>query len=148
MVLIVDDDKRIIANMEEFFLLDDIESVAVMCPDSFLEYINCCEFKKINHIIMDYNLESYINGIDLIKIAYDAKKIKNQHVYFFSASVNAITAREKEILSTLKIEAFDKLSIYKLVERISSEPHSPKPKVMKGPQQHLSSSSLLCDYKS
>ncbi len=118
MVLIVDDNKNMTAALEDILDLEDIKSKAVYDPETFLRLMDDKDFFNFSIIIMDYNLEAPLNGINLLMRADERNLLHDKKVYFYSGNVNYINGDEREFLADRKITIFEKTQMSEMISSI------------------------------
>ncbi len=119
MVLIVDDNTTIANNIIDELSLDDVEATAVHKVDDFLALIESDDFSNYTTIIMDYNLEDRMNGIQLLEILLEKVSYKcTKKIYLFSGNISYITQDETNFLEKNMIKAMCKTQQESLIEEI------------------------------
>ncbi len=122
MVLFVDDN---VSGMEMLLLeleILGIESEIVPNEQKFFLSLEN-KLKQYSVIVMDYNLMSKRNGIELISIAKDKykNKIRNVKIILFSGNSNYICESELEVLARNNVEIVSKSNYGILIEKLQIE---------------------------
>lgn len=119
MVLIVDDNQTIANNIIDELDLDDIKATSVHNVDDFIALLDSDTFVTISIIIMDYNLEDKMNGIQLLELLLDKMSYKcNKKLYLFSGNISYLSKKENEFLAKNAIKAICKTQLENLIEEI------------------------------
>ncbi len=118
MVLMVDDEPKILNQMKYYLEIEDIEFNSFENPEDF---INECKeelFEKIEIFICDYSMLPF-NGYEAIKKITD--KFPNKlpkHSYLFTGNSNQIPIHEKNELNNLGVIIISKTDneLFKIID--------------------------------
>ncbi|RLA84103.1 MAG: hypothetical protein DRG78_02355 [Epsilonproteobacteria bacterium] len=118
MTLIIDDNKTIAQNIIDELELDDIVAHSVHTVDEFQEKLRDVNFNKFTHIVMDYNLEDTMNGIELLELMIKKLLHLDKRTYLFSGNLSYISNNEKEFLANNNIKPVCKSELESLIDDI------------------------------
>ena len=123
MVLFVDDNKELVDDILDELELDDIEGEAVYSVDEYLKLLENEEnFKNFKFIVMDYNFEDRLNGIDLLQKTKEKHPnvFKEKEVVLFSGVANYIKSHETKFLIENNIGIISKNERDVLIDKVYS----------------------------
>jgi len=121
MVLFADDNKELVDDILDELELDDIEGEAVYGVEEYLKLLENEEnFKNFKFIVMDYNFEDRLNGIDLLQKTKEKHSniFKEKEVVLFSGVANYIKSHETKFLIENNIEIISKNERDILIDKI------------------------------
>jgi DNA-binding NtrC family response regulator len=120
MVLIVDDNIKLVEDLIDELELEEIEVQAVHNATDYIKLLDNEEIRNYSTIVMDYNLEDSLNGINLLQTSHKEyfELFQNVKSVFYSGNINYISKEEKKFLEEKNIEAISKTEISKLIDKI------------------------------
>lgn len=122
MVLIVDDNIALSEGMKED-ILDMVDNIKIDLSINADQYINIVQEKDITNydvIVMDFNLEDRLDGIELLNYTYKVIEefSKDVKIFFFTGNKGQMKEIDLKFLKEKKIELLCKTEVVKIVDYI------------------------------
>lgn len=107
MVLMVDDEIKILNQMRFYLEIEDIEFISYENPETFVN--ECCsdKFLETKIFICDYSMKPF-NGFETIKKIKNKYNFLPEHSYLFTGNSNQIPIHELNELNELGVKVLSK----------------------------------------
>lgn len=122
MVLIVDDNLELSSRIKEDVLemVDDITIDLAINVDQYMKIVQEKNIINYDVIVMDFNLEDRLDGIELLHKTYNAieKFSEDAKIFFFTGNKGQMKNNDLKYLKEKKIDLLCKTEVVKIIDYI------------------------------